>query len=255
MFRRRPEQRSDDSKTPLAVSTLDTGPRAPLETPLPGHRVASLRLPDIVMPSTSARLMAETSRAKRIVAMYSTILGDRDNTPLCVGVDRRAAVLLRLTGAQRVDLDQFDEGLRAHGATLHIRGEELGRHGMVRVVLGLPDTQPGRFEATLSLADGDVQEFFAAAYDNDNIEVHVFHASDDRMVSATCSGPELRRVIREALQAILALEHPATAADQEEPAAELAERYPEATDGLDEQAGVRLRVVRPAQPFVLFAAR
>lgn len=206
------------------------------------------------MPSTAARLVGEASGAKRVVTMYSTILGEHDDAPLIVGIDRRAAVLLRLTPAERADLDELDDALRERGATLHVRGEELGRHGMVRVVLGLPDTRPGRFEAVLSLADGDVQEFFAAAHANDSIELHVFHATDERMVSATCSGPELRQVIRAAIQAILALEHPATAADREEPAAELAKRYPEATDGLDEPATVRLSVVRPAQPFVLFAA-
>lgn len=255
LFRtRRGQRRPVGTGTPLAVSAMDVGPVEPLETPVSGRRIDNHRLPDIVMPSTATRLAAAAERPTRVITMYSTILGDRDNAPLFVGIDGRAAVLLRLTATQRADLNHLDEALNEHGAQLYLSGEALGEYGMLRMVLRLPDTEPGLFEAVLSLAHGDVQDFLAAAHANDTVELHVFHATDDRMLSSTCTGAGIHRVVRDALEVILPFAHPATVTEQREPVGELAARFPKVADGLDDEAMVHLRVTRPAQPFVLFAS-
>jgi len=203
----------------------------------------------------AARLAGESPVPKRVVTLYSTILGDRDDAPLFVGIDGRAAVLLRLTGKQRPDLNHLDEALHDDGVQLYLEGHRLDRYGMLRVVLRLPDTDPGLFEAALSLSHGDVQEFVAAAYAHESVELHVFHATDDRALSSTCTGPGLHRLIREAVDAILDADHPATVAEQQEPVAELAGRFRQPADGLSDETMVRLQATRPAQPFVLFASR
>jgi hypothetical protein len=256
MFRKRRGSGSPPGTgVPIAVSVLDPGPVAPLEAPLPGRRFANGRLPDIVMPSTAKLLAGRAAGPTRIVAMYSTILGERSDVALFVGVNRRAAILLRLTSNQRKDLYRLDDALREHGAQLYVQGHQFGRYGMLRVVLRLPDTEPGLFGSYLSLAHGDVQEFVAAAHANDCIELHVFHATDDRMLSSTCSGPAIHRVFRDAVDAIVDFEHPATVAEQREPLAGLAERFPQIGDDLSGASMIRLRVTGPAQPFVLFACR
>ena len=255
LFRTRRGQRHPvGTGTHLAVSELDGGPIEPLDPPLPGRRIDNHRLPDIVMPSTAARLAAAAARPTRVITMYSTILGDRDTAPLFVGIDGRAAVLMRLTANQRADLNHLDEVLLDNDAQLYLSGEVLGRYGMVRAVLRLPDTEPGLFEALLSLAHGDVQDFLAAAHANDSVELHLFHATDDRMLASACSGAGIHRVIRDVLEAILPFEHPAGVAEQREPVGELAARFPKVADGLDDEAMVHLRVTRAAQPFVLFAS-
>ncbi len=256
LFRmRRGQRRPADSGAPLTVSVLDAAPVSPLAAPAPGHRVGNRRLPDIVMPSTAARLAGESPVPKRVVTLYSTILGDRDDAPLFVGIDGRAAVLLRLTGKQRPDLNHLDEALHDDGVQLYLEGHRLDRYGMLRVVLRLPDTDPGLFEAALSLSHGDIQEFVAGAYAHESVVLHVFHATDDRALSSTCTGPGLHRLIREAVDAILDADHPATVAEQQEPVAELAGRFRQPADGLSDETMVRLQATRPAQPFVLFASR
>src|SRR5262245_1025026 len=113
LFRtRRGQRRPVGTGTPLAVSELAAGPIEPLDPPLSGRRIDNHRLPDIVMPSTAARLAAAAAaRPTRVITMYSTILGDRDNAPLFVGIDGRAAVLMRLTANRRADLNHLDEVL------------------------------------------------------------------------------------------------------------------------------------------------
>lgn len=220
------------------------------------------RMPPVTEPSKTEQV-AEHARRNRPadehwthtqVFSYLELLRDRDDAPLYVGVDGRPAILLRLSGRMRANLDGLDDLIQRKGATLFLGGHRLGRYGMVRAVLELPEYDL-IFETPLTLAHGDVQEFLSGSYRNEAVELHIGHVTDTRRLRFTCQAAGIRPVVDAALHTLRGVDHPTTTAEQEAPAAELEARFPKISDGLGARTRVRLTATAPAEEVVTVVIR
>ncbi|NRQ31847.1 hypothetical protein HII36_08340 [Nonomuraea sp. NN258] len=219
-------------------------------------------MPPVTEPSKTEQF-AEDARQHRPadehwthtqIFAYQELLQDRYDSPLYVGVSGRPAILLCLSGRMRADLDGLEELIRDMGADLFLEGHRLGRYGMVRAVLELPERNL-IFETPLTLAHGDVQEFVSAGYRAKAVELHLSHASDARSQRFTCRAAGLRPVVEAALDAVRGLDHPTTPAEQAAPVAELEARFPDIGDGLTGRTRIRLTVTGPADDVVTVETR
>ncbi|MCI2421637.1 hypothetical protein MOQ72_29805 [Saccharopolyspora sp. K220] len=220
------------------------------------------RLPPVTEPSKTAQF-EEFARQHRPadehwthtqVFSYPELLRDRYDSPLYVGVTGRPAILLCLSGQMRRDLDGLDELIRRKGADLFLQGHRLGRYGMVRAVLQLPEYDL-IFETPLTLAHGDVQEFVSAGYRNEAIELHVAHVNGSRSLRFVCQAARIRSVVDAVLEAVHGLQHPTTPAEQAAPTAELEAEFPTISDGLSGRTRIRLTVTDSAEDVVTVQTR
>ncbi|MGH3388449.1 MAG: hypothetical protein ACRDOO_06175 [Actinomadura sp.] len=220
------------------------------------------RMPPVTEPSKTEQFAEHARRLRPAdehwthtqVLSYVELLRDRYDSPLYVGVSGRPAILLCLSGRMRTDLDGLGELIRRKGAHLFLRGHRLGRYGMLRAVLELPEYDL-IFETPLTLAHGDVQEFISAGYQNEAVEFHLAHTSDARPLRFTCAAAGIRPVVDAALDAVRGLDHPTTQAEQAAPAAELEARFPKISDGLGGRTRIRLTVTGPADDVVTVETR
>lgn len=174
------------------------------------------------------------------VFSYLELLHGRSNCPVYVGVIGRPAILLCLSTALRANLDGLDTLIRQKGAQLYLAGHRVGRYGLVRAVLELPEYEL-IFETLLSLADSDVHEFLIGAYENEAFELHLAHVNDSRRaIHVTYQAAGLRPIVDAALDAVRGLDHPMSAAEKDPPASELESRFPRVSDGLTARTRVRL---------------
>jgi hypothetical protein len=187
------------------------------------------------------------------ILTFRELLRGRSDLPLYVGLAGRPAIVLCLSARMRAGLDGLEKRVRREGARLFLQGHRLGRYGLVRAVLELPEYEL-IFEAPLTLADGDVQEFLLAAYRSEVVELHLAHADDARSLGFTCRAAGIRPIVDAALEAVHGLAHPASAAEVAEPADALEARFPTVGDGLTGDSRVRLTVTGPAQDVVTMTA-
>lgn len=215
------------------------------------------RLPPVVRPSVT-ELTAEDARERLSpverwedirIFPYLDLLSDRCDAPLYVGVSGRPAILLRLSDQLRANLDGIGELIQRRGANLFLSGHRVGRCGMVRAVLELPEYDL-IFETPLTLAYGDVQEFISATYANEAIELHLAHTNVAQTLGFACHASGVRPVVDAVLKAVRNLDHPATEAEQAAPVAELEARFPKISDGLSTRTRIQLTVTGPADPTV-----
>ena len=188
------------------------------------------------------------------VVSYVDLLRDRYDSPLFVGLSGRPAILLRLSGRMRADLDGLAELVQREGANLFLQGHRLGRYGMVRAVLELPEHDL-IFETPLTLAHGDVQEFLLGGYQNEAVELHIAHLGDARTLRFVCRAEGIRPVVGAVLNAVRGLGHPVTHEEQAAPIARLEAKFPKISDGLTGRSRVRLTVTGPAGGVVTVVAR
>ncbi|MFE0024912.1 hypothetical protein [Amycolatopsis sp. NPDC059021] len=227
-----------------------------------GGSAVPARMPPAVDPGSTERFaerVRELSQAGRHGTLtqvfdYLELLRGRQDLPLFAGVSGRAAILLSLSGRMRANLDGLDELIRRKGARLYLQGHRLDRFGIVRAVLELPEYEL-IFEAPLTLADGDVQEFVSAAYQNEAVEVHLTHTSGTEPARFACRAAGIRPVVDAALEAVRGLDHPATHAEQATAADELEVRFPTVGDGLSGRTRVRLTVTGTPDGVVTMVAR
>ncbi|GEC08683.1 hypothetical protein SSP24_63380 [Streptomyces spinoverrucosus] len=220
------------------------------------------RLPPIKEPSKTEQFAQDARRDRPAdehwtstrVFPYVDLLRDRDDSPLYLGVSGRPAILLRLSGRMRADLDGLGELIRDKGADLFLQGHRLGRYGMVRAVLQLPEYDL-IFETPLTLAHGDVQEFIAAAYQDEAVELHLAHAHDARSLGFACRAAGIQPVVDAVLDAVRGLRHPTTPAEQAAPVAALEARFPQISDGLSDGTRIRLSVTGRADGVMTMVTR
>jgi hypothetical protein len=215
-------------------------------------------LPPITEPSKSADLAERARRDVPTTDGHSTVtqvfsylelLRDRYDSPLHVGVTGRAAILLSLSGRLRKNLKGLDKKIQRSGGRLFLEGLRLGRHGMLRSVLELPEYDL-IFETPLTLAHGDVREFLSAAYEHEAIELHLTHVTDPRPMRFVCQGAAIRPVVAAAVDAVRGLDHPTTLAEQAGPVREMEARFPTTSDGLTDQVRIPLTVTGSADDVV-----
>lgn len=214
-------------------------------------------LPPITEPSKSADIAARARRdapkdghsTHLQVFSYLELLRDRHDSPLHVGLTGRAAILLSLTGRLRPNLTGLADRIQRSGGRLFLEGLRLGRYGMLRSVLELPEYDL-IFETPLTLAHGDVREFLSAAHEHESIELHLTHLDDPRPMRFVCQATAIRPVVAAAVAAVRGLDHPTTLAEQVGPVRELEARFPTTSDGLTDQVRIPLTVTGPAEDVV-----
>lgn len=215
------------------------------------------RMPAVKEPSKTQQY-ADLARQQRPanehwsqtqVFSYLELLRGRYDAPLYAGVAGRPAILLGLSGRFRADLDGLGDLIGRSGGSLFLSGQRLGRYGMIRAVLELPEPDL-IFETPLTLAHGDVQEFLSAAYQNEAIELHLAHTADKRTLAISCHAAGIRPVADVVLQAVRGMKHPHSPAEQKRPVAELEKRFPKIDAGLTSQTQVRLTVTGQADSVV-----
>ncbi|MCP3804600.1 hypothetical protein NLX83_35550 [Allokutzneria sp. A3M-2-11 16] len=183
------------------------------------------------------------------IISYVELLRDRYDAPLFVGLSGRPAILLRLSGQMRADLDGLGELIEREGANLFLQGYRVGRYGMVRAVLELPEYDL-IFETPLTLAHGDVQEFLLGGYQNGAIELHIAHLGDARTLRLLCQANGIQPVVSSVLSAVRGLRHPTTPEEQAGPIAQLEAKFPKISDGLAIRNRIRLVVTGQAEDVV-----
>jgi len=198
--------------------------------------------------ATRAREQYPAATMHTQIVPYVELLRDRFDAPLYVGLGGRAAIVLVLSRRMRADLRGLGARIERDGARLYLSGQRLGRYGILRAVLELPEREL-IFETPLTLAHGDVREFLGAAYAG-TVELHIGHTHDPWPLQYACSAAGIRPVVAAAITTVAGLAYPTTVEEQAGPAAELAARYPKISDGLSRRTRVRLRVAGRADGVV-----
>lgn len=173
------------------------------------------------------------------VFSYLELLRDRYDVPLFYGAAGRPAILLGVSDRLRTSLDGLRERIDRSGAKLYLQGHGFRRFGLIRAVLELPEYDL-IFEAPLSIADGDVQEFLTAAHHNESIELHLAHAIDATTLAFEFQADGIRPVINAALTALHGLDHPAEALEIDSAANDMEARFPSVSAGLTRKTRVQL---------------
>ncbi|MDX3232622.1 hypothetical protein [Streptomyces sp. ME19-01-6] len=235
-------------------------PSVAREVPLPreGLLVGGHRLPPITEPSETdlgaammRRSMPGYHGPADGVSMHHNLHHGRLDTPCYVGLGGRAAVVLCLARETRRNLDSVHDALATGEPTLFLHGHQLGEYGLLRAVLVLAD-EGLAFETPMSLAGGDVQEFLAAAYAGQRIELHLGHEMKDQLLPLAYHARGVRAVLDSALATLAGLPQLSNVAEQNEPLARLRARFPDIRDGLPPDAAVHLESAGRAEPAVRY---
>lgn len=186
---RRKKQRAS-----ITISVFD--PAAPTAAcQRPGLSVGGRQLPAITVPSFTDR-MADKVKAShpagtgpvRAVSSHTTYA--EAGSAVYMGLGGRAAILVRLTPDQRGDLYGLDAAIENTGASLYLEAHS----GFLRASLVLP-AMDFDLDTGMLLSDGNVQEFLQAAYTTETVELHISHATHDRLLPLACAAEGIRTVV------------------------------------------------------------
>lgn len=195
-------RRSRRRKTPssggtghLSVNVLD--PRKPGPADRPGLLLGERRLPRITVSSFTDRL-ADHARSLHppgtgpvAVIMQHRTFAEDDNV-IFMGFAGRPGIVVRMTPRLRADLYDLGEAIVGDGAELYVDAHE----GFLRATLVLPATTV-ELDTGLLVREGNVQEFLAAAYATETVELHIQHSTHDRLLNYTCAAPGIRAALDE----------------------------------------------------------
>jgi hypothetical protein len=236
----------------IAVAVRD--PSVARDVPLPraGLLIGGKRLPRITEPSEtdlSAAMMRRNMPTERGPAMYVNRhsildLGQLD-TPRYLGLGGRAAIVLRLARTTRADMSSLGAALSVGEPRLFLRAHQVDRYGLLEARIVLPD-EGLAFDTLMSLASGDAQEFLAAAYDNETIELHLSHQTDDRLLALAYRAHGVRPVLDRVLDTLTDLAPP-NADERDEVVARCRARLDRPGDEPPTETAVRLESAGQAE--------
>ncbi|WP_399886028.1 hypothetical protein ACGH7X_16315 [Streptomyces sp. BBFR51] len=188
-------QKSDAQKPgPIAFSVFDaSSPAGPFRRA--GLLLGERQLPPITARSFTDRVTEQTRASwpagtGPVDSHLPHSLFTKDRTVAYVGVGDRAAIVVRLTPDLRADLYDLGEAIADSGASLYLDAHA----GFLRASLLLPLTDFD-LDVGMLLGEGDVQEFLRAAHANETVELHVDHATHDRVLAFTCSAAGIRAAV------------------------------------------------------------
>lgn len=198
---RRKTKQAGEKQAPIAISVYDPG-AVTGSFQRPGLTVGGRRLPPITVPSFTDQTAAQTRRnfpvgtgPVRVVTTHKTHA--EAGSVVYMGLGGRAAVVVDLTPDQRADLYDLGEAIEDTGASLYLDAHP----GFLRASLLLPSMDID-LDTGMVLGMGDVQEFLAAAHATETVELHISHATHDRLLPFACAAPGLRQVLAAGLDLI-----------------------------------------------------
>ncbi|MDO0934058.1 hypothetical protein QQY66_21060 [Streptomyces sp. DG2A-72] len=195
------QKQTGQKQAPVVVSVFDPG-AVTGSFQRPGLTVGGRRLPPIIAPSITDQTAAQTRR------MFPAGTGPVDvgsshrthaeaGSVVYMGLGGRAAVVVELTRDQRRNLYDLGEAIEDNGASLYLDAHP----GFLRASLALPSMDID-LDTAMLVGAGDVQEFLAAAHATETVELHIYHATHDRLLPFTCAAPGLREVLEAGLDLI-----------------------------------------------------
>lgn len=173
------------------------------------------------------------------ISTFDALCGDLLDKPRYVGLGGRAAIVLRVAEATRSDLVSIRDALNTGDPMLFLQAHRAGRHGLLRAVVVLADSGVA-FDTPLSLAGGDTQEFLAAAYANEAIEVHISHQVQDQLLALEYRADGFRAVVEPVLAALTGLHAPANSEEGDQALAAFLAQIPVPCEGLTNDGAIQL---------------
>ncbi|WP_181785624.1 hypothetical protein [Streptomyces phytophilus] len=213
----------------ISVNVID--PRKPGPADRPGLLLGDRQLPRITVSSFTDRLAAHArslhppGTGPVAVVMQHRTFAEEDGV-VFMGFAGRPGIVVRMTPRLRADLYGLGEAVAADGAVLYLDAHE----GFLRATLVMP-AMAVELDTGLLLREGNVQEFLAAAYATETVELHVQHTTHDRLLNYTCAAPGLRAVLDEGFDLYT-----------QPPPADLRAALPAVNDSLNPAVRVPLRV-------------
>lgn len=223
----------------------------PPDWPRPGLTVGGTRLPGILVPSRTDRLVAKALAGEPavFVVRHDYLAGEERDRPSYLGLGGRAMIFLNASARLCPDLDALGAALQQRGARLYVHAHRAGRYGFLRLDLVLPGLAYD-LDTASSPVEGDLQEFLVVAHQTGVVELHISRESSGRTLSCACAATEFRSVVDRALTGLAGTAHPGTPDEQDTFAAELRSALPSANRGLDPAAAISLPVTDAAPSFV-----
>ncbi|MEV1079408.1 hypothetical protein AB0I98_14310 [Streptomyces sp. NPDC050211] len=195
------QEQAGQKQPPVAVSVFDPGAVTGSFQRL-GLTVGGRRLPPIIAPSITDQTAAQTRRSfpagtgpVDVHTSHSTHA--EAGSVVYMGLGGRAAIVVELTRDQRRNLYDVGEAIEDDGASLYLDAHP----GFLRASLALPSMDID-LDTAMLVGMGDVQEFLAAAHAIETVELHISHATHDRLLNFTCAAPGLREVLEAGLDLI-----------------------------------------------------
>ncbi|MHA4817513.1 hypothetical protein ACXZ65_24475 [Streptomyces aculeolatus] len=179
----------------ISVNVVD--PRRPGPADRPGLLLGDRQLPRITVSSFTDRLTAHArSHHPPGTGQVAVVMQHRsfaeDDGVVFMGFAGRPGIVVRMTPRLRADLYDLGEAIAADGGVLYLDAHE----GFLRATLVLP-AMTVDLDTGMLLREGNVQEFLAAAYATETVELHVQHTTHDRLLNYTCAAPGIRAVLDE----------------------------------------------------------